>query len=59
MIHMTCKEQKFLMLFQSMKQLVPQTIPDGFLKITPSTADFAVITGSLFAGKGSPDGVFC
>jgi hypothetical protein len=34
-------------------------LPDGFLEITPSTADFAVITGSLFAGNGSPFGVFC
>jgi hypothetical protein len=47
------------MLFQSPKHLVPKTIPDGFLKGTPLTADFAVTVGSLFAGNGSPDGVFC
>jgi hypothetical protein len=42
-----------------MKQLPPITLPDGFLEITASTADFAVATGSFFAGSGSPDGLLC
>jgi hypothetical protein len=42
-----------------MKHLAPIKLPDGFLGITASTADFAVVTGSFFAGSGSPDGVLC
>jgi hypothetical protein len=46
------------MFWLSIKQVALTTLPDGFLEIAASTADFATSKVSVFTCNGSPDGVF-